>query len=806
MQTQQVILDILKPTGTIVDLSDSFNARVGDQMTPFQLFILEGGVAKDLKGMHPELEAVVGNGALKGNKAIMNAGAKGVHWVGSTNNVTGYNQLTLAFPAEVFPQSGFCYGHLILANEAGVRESSVDIWFQVLDGTPQMGMVADHYDSELALELSKAKNMNDRFSQEMRAAYSQQVTDAQNALIKATSDLSHLARTTGLIQSQIDANNFESRSAHDRDFKNLSEMIEHKLANMSDNVEWLQNKDAITTKYPKGAEGLKITVDTGHKWLWFNNNWTDCGIYQVAENSEIVRNHFISTKADMKIPYDNLDTLPVNSIVTYVSGLNVANCPAAITGNYTVQTIGSSNKASDNVGAVQMLFSEDNSSYYYRSAWSYPGTKWSSWQSCGDSKIFINKEDLVSPYDNLDILPSGSVITYTNGILDKDFPFTSQGFTVFTNGKGFSEAHQIGISAGKIQFVITNSPSNFYYRSAWGSAAKWSAWKSINNSYVFTSKDGLIDRFKDLDTLPAGSTVTYVAGILDQEFPYVKDSQGFTVITNGDGFADDDDNTIKAGQVQRVTCTNGSEYHRIAWGSPAKWSAWQIDSYESRMQKNNLPSLSIFKSFGVIGDSFSKGYIQKPDGTVLGETDNKWGSFMASQYGTKFTDFSVSGQTTNSFVNNTLETLQSSNPLDAYFILLGINDAAPYNKIKLGSIDDIKASATDNPRTFFGDYGRIINTALTVSPNARIVLFTIMANWGERQKYDAAIKEIGKHYNLPVINVLDDPYFSSSEYTALQSGGHPTVVGYGILANHLMELIQKCVVDNPDYFNFMGLE
>ncbi|MDD7006753.1 MAG: hypothetical protein SPI42_00645, partial [Lactobacillus johnsonii] len=82
--------------------------------------------------------------------------------------------------------------------------------------------------------------------------------------------------------------------------------------------------------------------------------------------------------------------------------------------------------------------------------------------------------------------------------------------------------------------------------------------------------------------------------------------------------------------------------------------------------------------------------------------------------------------------------------------------------------------------------------------------FTIMADWGLRNKFDPAIKNIGKYYSLPVINVLDDQYFSSPLFSTLQSGGHPTVPGYGILANHLMQLIQKCVVDNPDYFNFMG--
>ncbi|MGM9882919.1 hypothetical protein DN444_01515 [Lactobacillus reuteri] len=273
MQTQQVILDVLKPTGTIADLSDSFNARVGDKMTPFQLFILEGGVAKDLKGMHPELEAVVGNGALKGNKAIMNAGAKGVHWVGSTNNVTGYNQLTLAFPAEVFPQSGFCYGHLILANEAGVRESSVDIWFQVLDGTPQMGMVADHYDSELALELAKAKNMNDQFSQEMRAAYNQQVTDAQNALTKATANLNSLAGTAGDIEAEIKANDIATKT----ELANTQRSITTTLSQVAINPEAFDTLASLQKAYPNGKSGLFLVAENDHKYMYVNHTWKDCG-------------------------------------------------------------------------------------------------------------------------------------------------------------------------------------------------------------------------------------------------------------------------------------------------------------------------------------------------------------------------------------------------------------------------------------------------------------------------------------------------------------------------------------------------
>ena len=278
MQTQVVTLDVLKPIGTTVDLSDSFNARVGDKMTPFQLFITEGGVAKDLKGMHPELEAEVGNGALRNGVAVMTAGAKGVHWVGSTNNVTGYNQLTLAFPAEVFPQSGFCYGHLILANDAGVRETSVDIWFQVLDGTPLMGLVADHYDSELQLELAKAKNANDQFSQEMRDTYNQQVTDAQNALTRATANLTDLATTAGNISAQIKANDIITRA----DFKALDDRVAARLSQIKLNPAAFANLDDLKEKYPNGNDNLNVTVDNGHLIIWFNNAWKDCGQYQTA--------------------------------------------------------------------------------------------------------------------------------------------------------------------------------------------------------------------------------------------------------------------------------------------------------------------------------------------------------------------------------------------------------------------------------------------------------------------------------------------------------------------------------------------
>lgn len=325
MQTQVVTLDVLKPIGITVDLSDSFNARVGDKMTPFQLFITEGGVAKDLKGMHPELEAIVGNGALRNGVAVMAAGAKGIHWVGSTNNVTGYNQLTLAFPAEVFPQSGFCYGHLILANDAGVRETSVDIWFQVLDGTPLMGLVADHYDSELQLELAKAKNANDQFSQEMRKTYGLEVTSAENALIQATNHLNSLAATAGDIEAKIKANDIATKT----ELANTQRAITTTLSQVAINPEAFDTLASLKETYPNGKSGLFLVAENDHKYMYVDHTWKDCGPFVGAGllDKSVNVNKLSQVLQDSLVP--TIEEVPIagqwSGYVSIKTGHNVDN-------------------------------------------------------------------------------------------------------------------------------------------------------------------------------------------------------------------------------------------------------------------------------------------------------------------------------------------------------------------------------------------------------------------------------------------------------------------------------------------------
>lgn len=59
--------------------------------------------------------------------------------------------------------------------------------------------------------------------------------------------------------------------------------------------------------YPNGADGVMVTVDSGHKYFWQNNNWVDGGIYQskgLTEEFEAIPANYASIvkETDFKKP------------------------------------------------------------------------------------------------------------------------------------------------------------------------------------------------------------------------------------------------------------------------------------------------------------------------------------------------------------------------------------------------------------------------------------------------------------------------------------------------------------------------
>ena len=227
--------------------------------------------------------------------------------------------------------------------------------------------------------------------------------------------------------------------------------------------------------------------------------------------------------------------------------------------------------------------------------------------------------------------------------------------------------------------------------------------------------------------------------------------------------------------------------------------------------KNILPTtipyvnLSLFEKFGVIGDSYASGALFF-NNTEKDDYAHSWGQIMARKLGTTCTNYSKGGLSTRTWLtdNKGLSLMQSSEPEDIYYLVLGINDYYSLGTSYLGSITDITShsSYTDYPDTFYGNYGKIIEQIQDHAIHAKLVMFTI-AGIGENSTRDAfnyAIIEIADHYGLPYIVQNNDPFFVSDFYNKTKVEGHPIAITYSGMADAFERLLINCIRNNVAYF------
>lgn len=88
--------------------------------------------------------------------------------------------------------------------------------------------------------------------------------------------------------------------------------LEDKLSQISFIPEAFPNLDVLKSTYPNGKPGLMVVADSGHKFIWTDGNWKDCGEYQSAgiADGSITRtklaNNSVGTDAVSLIPYSKV--------------------------------------------------------------------------------------------------------------------------------------------------------------------------------------------------------------------------------------------------------------------------------------------------------------------------------------------------------------------------------------------------------------------------------------------------------------------------------------------------------------------
>lgn len=213
-------------------------------------------------------------------------------------------------------------------------------------------------------------------------------------------------------------------------------------------------------------------------------------------------------------------------------------------------------------------------------------------------------------------------------------------------------------------------------------------------------------------------------------------------------------------------------------------------------------TLSLFQNIGVVGDSYASGCLHF-SGTYVLDYAISWPQQIARQFGINAFNYADEGLSTRSWLSSSkgLSKVLSDPARDVYLLVLGINDYYNLGISYLGSITDITShsSYTDYGDTFYGNYGRIIEQIMAHAPHAKLIMFGVVNNDTVPAQFNAAIQEIAEHYSIMYINQRDDDFYKNDIYTDM-AGGHPTALGYSMMAVAFSRLICKCVIDNPDYF------
>ena len=239
-----------------------------------------------------------------------------------------------------------------------------------------------------------------------------------------------------------------------------------------------------------------------------------------------------------------------------------------------------------------------------------------------------------------------------------------------------------------------------------------------------------------------------------------------------------------------------------------------ILNYYSASQYNQLSDsfagIEMFRTAGFIGDSYTA--------TRLGYS---WVDILESRTGVQTTKYAKSGDDSGAWIADTangLSVLLSDTAKDLYWIALGINDSSRYDESSsyLGSVSDLSGSYADYPDTFWGNMGHIIEAIQTHAPNAKIVLYKPIYKAIYRTQTNEyglptirnAIEGIAEHYELPVMDAMDDLFFLSDWYahhmdSDISAGNHPSLLLYPGIAKANERLFSKCVQENASYF--MGM-
>ena len=312
--------DIAKEGEDYARLSNFFKTRVGDNGKILTFKWYDQGRVMNVHGFIPFIKGMIGKHYEEPDtkEIVMAPDALYREWQGSTDNGHDGGFMDYILEDQMFPQEGIFKGHFGLKDINGNVLTSVNIVFEVLGNDLRVGETTKYYSAELdrlareyevktdqmvadahnqiATITGTAQQQVDNFVTDIRNNINNSVrpiedrVDALNTEIKANrAEEGNLKQQLDYNQKLIDTQNIVTHSEHQKDIDTLNNAINQRLAKFKTAPIGVSDSKTLKSKYPNGADGIFITIDTGHKWIYLDGQWKDCGNYQsTAVESELI--------------------------------------------------------------------------------------------------------------------------------------------------------------------------------------------------------------------------------------------------------------------------------------------------------------------------------------------------------------------------------------------------------------------------------------------------------------------------------------------------------------------------------------
>lgn len=297
--------DIAKEGGMSARITDYLKTRVNDNGKKVPVKWFDQGQVMNVHGMSPFIQGGVGHYTPDDNNELL-PGPDVVYrdWQGTPADVTDDGMVYYTLEDQFFCKQGQFKGIFGLRDSNGNVFSSVNIIFEIQGNDFRIHQTTEYYSSEL--EKMKAKFSNDTaqavkdFNTKIEAGTENNRTalNALSASIQANRDgQANIAEQQAAIIRQINDQDIITKKEYESNIATVKSSINERLSQMKTAPVGVDNYQTLINTYPNGADGIFLSLDNKHIWIWLNGQWNDCGVYQSAGLDQEVQESIGDTRS-----------------------------------------------------------------------------------------------------------------------------------------------------------------------------------------------------------------------------------------------------------------------------------------------------------------------------------------------------------------------------------------------------------------------------------------------------------------------------------------------------------------------------